>query len=446
MGRLLRAVLPIWLAATAGMSTGIPDNISSFELLNGLRVVVVEDNRTPAVNHTLWIRAGATDDPPGRSGLAHFVEHMMFKGAGNLADGEYDRTIRMLGGSSHAATTQEYTFYQARVSAENLETVMALEAERMKGIPLVEEIIAIEREVILEERNQRVDSSPGALFQEQLSATLYLNHPYMKPVIGWQHEIRAIEMEDIQVFYEQYYRPDNAVLVVSGNLDPERVLAMANEHFGVLEPAGSLPGRRDIMEPPHLSERRLEMSDDRVSNPVLTRRYIAPGDFVSDLRQAASLVLLSELLGGSSYTSVLVQEMQLESSLAVYSNAVFSGTYGAPMSFTINVVPAPDVTIHEVETRLDEVLDEFLAGEIDLGKWHRILKQIEYAQIYELDNSMHTATRYGRGLASGMSIEQVHEWPDLIKSIEPGEVMNTAVLLFDRSRAVTGWLLGSQDQ
>ena len=284
--------------------------VTDFRLDNGLDIVVIEDHRAPVVVHMVWYRTGAADEPPGKSGIAHFLEHLLFKGTDDLASGEFSATVSRNGGTDNAFTSWDFTGYIQRVAADRLELMMQMEADRMRDLQMTEEDVATELQVILEERSQRTDSEPGALFREQSSAALYLNHPYGIPIIGWRHEMEALSRDDAFAFYRRYYAPNNAILIVAGDVEPDAVRALAETHYGPLAPTADLPPRVRPQEPPQLSERRLSFEDARVGQPYVIRNYLAPERDPGDQTAAARLELLAAVLGGDSTTSVLGRKLQ----------------------------------------------------------------------------------------------------------------------------------------
>jgi zinc protease len=245
------------LAATALSLPAQADPVTEFTLDNGLEVVVIEDHRTPAVTQMLWYRAGAADEPPGVSGIAHFLEHLMFKGTDTREPGEFSEIVEAQGGRDNAFTSWDYTGYFQRVAADRLELIMELEADRMANLAFTEAEWLPERDVILEERGQVVESNPGRVFQEQMSAALYKNHPYGIPIIGWRHEMEDLTDEDAMAFYDAHYGPNNAVLIVAGAVTPEEVRELAEEHYAPIPPNPDIRERQRPQEPPHLAERRL---------------------------------------------------------------------------------------------------------------------------------------------------------------------------------------------
>lgn len=434
-----------------GLGVGLPamakDDVSSFTLQNGLEVVVIEDHRAPVVAHMLWYRAGAADEAPGVSGIAHFLEHLLFKKTENYAAGELSRVVAENGGSDNAFTSQDYTAYFQRVAADRLGLMMQMEADRVRNLLLTEDDIATERDVILEERAQRTDSDPAALFREQMNAAAYLNHPYGIPVIGWRHEMENLSRADALAFYELFYAPNNAVLVVAGDVTPDAVLELAKTHYGPLAPTPDLGERDRVQEPPQLAERRLRFADSRVSQPYMIRTYQAPERDSGDQAEAAALVYLAEILGGSGATSVLGRALQFDDPIAVYAGAGYGSVSLDDTSFSLIVVPTPDVSLKDAEAALDREIAKFLETGIDPEQFERVKFQIRAGEVYAQDNVQARAERYGEALTSGLTVEDVAVWPEVLQAVTPEDVMAAARALFDERKAVTGWLVpeGGED-
>ena len=438
----LWAALVLILAASVLFGGGaIAQPVTSYTLKNGMQVVVVEDHRAPVVVHMVWYRAGAADEPGGKSGIAHFLEHLMFKATDSMEAGEFSQVVAANGGADNAFTSQDYTAYYQRIAADRLELMMRMEADRMRNLLLTEDDIQTERDVVLEERALRTDTNPNALAREQMNAAQFLNHPYRIPVIGWRHEVEALTRADALAFYRRYYAPDNAVLVVAGDVQPEEVLALAQKYYGVLEPTGDLTARLRPSEPRQLAERRVVFTDPRVAQPYLRRTYLAPERNVGDQKQAAALVYLAEILGGSGATSALGRALQFDSQLAVYTAAGYSATSYDPDSFALIVVPAQGVSLRQAEDAMDAVIADFLATGVDPAQFERIKMQIRAQEIYALDDVQDTAYRYGEALTSGLTIADVEAWPEVLQSVTPEDVMAAARAVFDRRQSVTGWVM-----
>ena len=428
------------LIALAGALPALAEDVSYFTLENGLEAVVIEDHRAPVVVHMVWYKAGAADERKGKSGIAHYLEHLMFKGTDDLAPGEFSKTVAANGGSDNAFTSYDYTAYFQRIAADRLEMVMKMEADRMRDLELSEDDWQTEREVILEERAQRTDSDPGALFGEQRNAAQYLNHPYGTPVIGWRHEMMDLTREDALDWYRQNYAPNNAVLVVAGDVTPDEVRALAETYYGPLAPSENLPERARVQEPPQLAERRLIFEDPRVAQPYVTRGYLAPERDPGDQAKAAALTVLAEILGGNPATSVLGRKLVFGTGAAIYASAFYDGMSIDDTVFSLAVMPAADVSLPEVEAALDTALAEFLRDGVDPEQFERIKTQVRAADIYARDNTQGLARRYGEALASGFSVEDVQGWPEALDAVTEEDVMAAAREVFDRKRAVTGYL------
>ncbi|MEM9477189.1 MAG: pitrilysin family protein [Pseudomonadota bacterium] len=434
-----------WITAAAVWLASIPAlhaaEVSNFTLDNGLEVVVLEDRRAPAVVHMLWYRVGASDEPRGLSGIAHFLEHLMFKGTETVASGEFSRIVAANGGRDNAFTAHDYTGYFQRVASDRLDVMMEMEADRMVNLVIDPVAMETEREVVLEERNQRTENEPGSLFSEQRQAAQFLNHPYGQPIVGWRHEIEAITLDDLEAFYRANYAPNNAVLIVAGDAGPEEVRALAERTYGVIPANPAISPRDRVDEPPHLAERRLRFEDARVSQPYVVRSYLAPERDAGDQETAAALTLLAEVLGGDSATSVLGQTLQFEQGSAIYTSAFYSGTSLDDTTFGLVAVPAPGVSLEELEAAMDARLRSFVEEGVDAAQLERLKTQIRASLIYSEDNLGSLARRYGAALTSGLTVEDVQAWPDILAAVTEDDILAAAELLFNRNRAVTGYMM-----
>lgn len=442
MRRVIMAVAAI-LFCTSHVSADQQDKVTFFTLGNGMDVVVIEDHRAPVVTQMVWYRAGSADETPGRSGVAHFLEHLLFKGTEKRAPGELSNTVARNGGRDNAFTSYDYTAYFQRVAADRLELMMDLESDRMRNLKLDEEDILIEREVIIEERNQRTENSPAALFREQKRAAQYLNHRYGIPVIGWKHEMEALDLEAALAFYERFYAPNNAILVVAGDVNPEDVKTLAEKYYGVIAPNSELEARARPQDPPQTAERRVIFRDARVSQPYVSRTYLAPERDSGDQRKAAALTLLAELLGGGT-TSYMAEQLQFETQRAVYTGSWYDGDTVDDTGFTVVVVPSEGISLEEAEADMDRVLAGYIEKGVDAEALARIKMQFHAAQIYARDNVDGLANKYGQALAIGLTVEDVQEWPAIVQSITAEEIIDAAKDVFNRDRAVTGFLLGAE--
>jgi zinc protease len=441
-GAMTRALLPI-LAALLCLAPPRPaaagtEGVTAFALDNGLEVVVIEDHTAPAVTHMIWYRAGAADEPPGRSGIAHFLEHLMFKGTEAMPDGAFSDLIAAHGGTENAFTSWDYTAYFQTVAADRLGLMMRHEADRMANLRLSPEDVTTERGVILEERNQRVENDPGALFFEQKRAALFLNHPYGVPIIGWRHEIAALDRDAALDFYRDHYAPNNAILVVAGDTDPAEVRALAEASYGLIPANPDVAPRLRPAEPPQLAERRVIFEDARVARPYVTRSYLAPARAPGDQAEAAALTVLAQLLGQGGVTGRLGATLQLRDGIAVQAGASYRATALDATSFDLYVMPAEGVSLADAEAALDRELAAFLAEGPDPARLARVKARLAAERIYELDSIAARARRHGAALASGLTPDDVAEWPAAIDAVTAEDLVAAARRLFDRRAAVTG--------
>lgn len=429
--------LPALVLAALPLSAA---DVSSFTLDNGMEVVVLEDHRAPVVVHMVWYKVGAADEPPGKSGIAHYLEHLLFKGTDDLEPGEFSRIVAENGGTDNAFTSQDYTGYFQRVAADRLGLMMQMEADRMRDLQLDGRDIATELKVIQEERRQRTDNDPGALFGEQRNAAQYQNHPYGIPIIGWMHEVEQLGLQDALDFYKTYYAPNNAILIVAGDVTPDEVLALAEQHYGPVAPTENLPERQRPQEPPQLAERRITYADARVAQPYVVRTYLAPERDSGDQRTAAALSLLSDILGNGP-TSELAKRLQFGTKEALYISSFYRGTSLDDTTFGLFIIPAPGIDLATAEAALDREIAAFLEDGVDEGQLERIKMQMRAAQIYEADSVSSLARRYGVGLTSGLTVQDIEAWPDILQSITGDEIIAAAREVFKRNNAVTGWLV-----
>jgi zinc protease len=429
----------LWAALAFALPAGA-DTVSSFKLDNGMEVVVIEDHRAPVVVHMVWYKIGSADEAAGVSGVAHFFEHLMFKGTNDMAAGEFSATVEAQGGNDNAFTNTDFTAYYQRVAADRLDLMMKMEADRMRDLLLTEEDVTTERQVILEERAQRTDSDPGALLGEQMGAAQFMNHPYGRPIIGWKHEVAALSRQNALDFYQANYAPNNAILVVAGDVDPQAVLELAKTYYGPVAPSDKIIPRNRPTEPPQLAERRITLADERVSEPYVIRTYLAPERNPGDQKQAAALTLLAELLGGSGTTSVMTRALQFDTQTAVYSSAFYDGTSVDADTFGLVVMPVPGVSLADAEAAMDGVVAKFLKDGVAPADFARIKTQIRASEIYARDSAMGMAQEYGQALAVGLSIDDVKAWPQVLQEVTEADVMAAATAIFNRNNAVTGWL------
>ncbi len=411
-----------------------------FRLDNGLEVVVIEDHRAPVVTHMVWYRVGAADEPAGKTGLAHFLEHLMFKGTKKIAPGEFSKIIKRHGGEDNAFTSRDYTAYYQRIAKEHLGMVMAMEADRMQNLQLSERDVKTELEVIKEERRERTENDPRALFGERLVAAHFVAHPYRRPVVGWMADVQRLTLADVMAFYRRHYTPANAILVVVGDVTAEEVKKLAKEHYGRLKNTVEVKPRWRTPEPPPLTARRLKMHDARVRLPVFQRLYVAPSYRTAKGNEAHALDVFAEALGGGT-TSVLYRRLIVEEKLAAYVGAWYSGDDRDHGTFGIYAAPAPGVEPEKLEARIDAVLREVLVNGIDEKRLKRTKTALVSSAIYALDSQFMLARIFGSALATDNTIESVLQWDERIEKVTAKDILSAARAVIKPANSTTGWLL-----
>jgi zinc protease len=412
----------------------------TFTLENGLQVVVIPDHRAPVVTHMVWYRVGSADEPRGVSGIAHFFEHLMFKGTRHIPPGEFSKTIARNGGEDNAFTSWDYTAYYERIARDRLELVMQMEADRMRGLRLLPEDINSERDVIVEERRQRVDNNPGAILGEQMRAMLYPHHPYGTPVIGWLHEMQDLSREEALAFYRIWYAPNNAILVVAGDVDAAQLRPLAERYYGHVRPTRDLPERNWVSDPPPRGPMRTSFSDEKVRQPSISRIYRSISYSTDQGRQAHALDVAMEVLGGSE-TSWLYRELVENQRIAVSAGASADTSGRGGGSVSLYATPAEGVSLERLEAAMDQVVARFLAEGPSEADVARAKSQLVAAATYARDSQESMAQIFGSSLAEGESIDDIVTWPDNIEAVTRDEALTMARQTLDINGSVTGWLL-----
>ncbi|MCC7272134.1 MAG: insulinase family protein [Alphaproteobacteria bacterium] len=406
---------------------------------NGLTLVVVANPRMPAVAHFVFYKAGSIDEPSGKSGIAHFLEHLMFKGTPTVPDGAYSRVIARNGGRDNAFTTYDYTGYYQLVPAEKLPLVMEMEADRMANLAFTEPQLESERRVVLEERFSRTDNSPAALLREQTRAAFFLNHPYRLPVIGWEHEIRGLGYADARAFYERWYAPNNAIVVVGGAVTMATARPIAERTYGRIA-ARPVPPRKVNSEPPRVSETRLEMTSDRVRQPYVSRAYMAPSIITGETEHAYPLEVLATIMG-SGVSSRLNRALVLDHSLAVSAGAGYDSAQIGPATFNVFATPRQDVPPAAVEAALGAEIERVRKDGVSEAEVARAVRRIQDSTIYAKDSLSGPARIVGSTLAIGLPVEEVDAWPQRIGAVDVAAVNAAARFIFREENAITSVLL-----
>jgi zinc protease len=435
---LFAAILCLAVAGIAPVRAA-PD-VTHFTLDNGMQVVVIPDRRAPVVTHMVWYKVGSADEPPGKSGIAHFLEHLMFKGTAKNPAGRFSEVVATIGGQENAFTSSDYTGYFQRVERSRLKEMMEFEADRMTGLVLTDEVVLPERDVVLEEQNQRVANNPGAKLGEEVQAALYLNHPYGRPVIGWRPEIEKLNRADALDFYRKYYTPNNAILVVAGDVTAEEVKALAQETYGRVPRTAEIAPRVRPQEPEQRSVRTVTLSDPRVAQPSLQRSYLVPSSTTAKPGQSEALEILAHILG-SGNNSRLYRKLVVESPVAVNAGAWYQGTALDDTRFAVYGTPQPNVTLQQLDTAIDQVIAEVAANGVTAEELDTARTKLVADVVYAQDSQATLARWYGAALTSGATVEDVRSWPERVAKVTAEDVQAAARTWLDKKRSVTGFLI-----
>jgi zinc protease len=420
-----------------------------FTLANGLQVVVLPNHLTPVVVQAVVYKAGAADGLPGKNGIAHFLEHLMFKGTKTLAPGQLSKEIDKRGGSDNAYTTQDVTIYHQEIAKEHLGLVMGMEADRMVNLQLTDPIVLPERDVIIQERLERIDNEPGSKLGEAMSAAQFLNSPYRLPVIGWRHEMEQYTTEDAIAFYKRFYAPDNAVLVVGGDVTAAEVKLLAEKYFGPLPSHGIAPRQR-LQEPEPNAARRLTLADERVRQPYLLRRYLAPSYRTTEASATPdnvpyALSVLAEILGGGS-AGRLYREMVVTKQTALSVGADYDGGAYDLDSFTFYGTPRQGGDMAALETALDEQIAKLLKDGVTDQEVADAKHRLEISAIKARDSVSGPTFIVAEALGKGRKLADLQAWPERIEAVTQADVEKAARQILRVENSVTGTLLPKAPQ
>jgi zinc protease len=349
--------------------------------------------------------------------------------------------VLRVGGNENAFTSTDYTGYFQRVPREQLPKMMEFEADRMTGLVLMDENVLPERDVVLEEFNMRVANNPDARLTEQIMASLYLNHPYGRPVIGWRQEIEKLDREDALAFYKRFYAPNNAILIIAGDVEAKDIQPLVERTFGGIAAQPAIPAQRlRPQEPTPAAPRTVTLSDPRVEQSSLRRYYLVPSASTAAAGESPALDVLAQLMGGGA-NSYLYRALVIDRPLAISAGAGYQGTSLDPSQFVISVSPKPGVEFSQIEQAVDGVIAEISQNPARAEDLERVKTQLIAEAIYAQDNQATLARWYGGALTSGLSIDDIRSWPDRIRAVTADQVRDAAQKWLDKKRSVTGYLI-----
>ena len=425
MLRIIISLLLLTAPAVAHAEAGKTFNAQSFMLDNGMQVVVVPNHRAPVVTHMVWYKVGAADEPFGQSGMAHYFEHLMFKGTQKLQPGEFSTTVRKLGGNDNAFTSQDYTAYFESIAVDNLEKVMRMEADRMQNLAPPPEHYASEKNVVLEERRERTENDPRGLFYEQIRNALFVNHPYGTPVIGWMNEIEKYEWEDVKTFYDRWYAPNNAIVVVSGDITAEELQPLAQRIYGSI-PSKELPERVRPDIPPANGDVVITLHDESIHQPLFTKIYLAPSE-AQNPQHAHALQVLNEIMDGGA-TTRLYKSLVVDQKKATSVSFDYSANALNYSSISISATPAEGVGMKEIESLIEAEIRKVIDEGVTQVESDEAIKRLQDEAVFARDSVAGPAMIFGRILTTGGSIDDVEYWTENIGLVSPTLVQEVARL------------------
>jgi zinc protease len=444
LGLVFLSLSPQMLQAQTANTKGLPSLDKT--LANGMRIVVFEDSRSPTALHMVWIRAGSMDEVDGKSGIAHVLEHMMFKGTQALAPGEFSQKVAALGGRENAFTSREYTGYFQQVHRDALFEVMALEADRMQNLVINDDEFAKELKVVMEERRLRTDDSPQGRSFEALMATAFIAHPMRRPIIGWMNDLEQLTTDDARQFYAQWYKPEHATMVVVGDVQAQAVFEKANTLYANwgTPPKGQAPKPRQPAEPEQLGPRSAEVTAP-AENPFFIDAWKAPalgtddGPLRADNPKARDVVALSVLasLLDDPNTGILIESLvrqrQLALGISVSSDTISRG----PGLFTITGSPRPGRSIQELQAAIDEVIKTFLEKGVSQDQLERVRRQAKASQVYQQDSLFSRAMVTGRLAMTGRPVSDRMAWIAMLDEIKAEDLNRVAAQVLREENRTT---------
>ena len=431
-------LIPLIAVASLALAPAAQANPYETTLANGFRVIVKEDRRAPTVVHMVWYRAGSMDEKNGTTGVAHLLEHMMFKGTPTTGKGEFSRLVAAAGGRDNAFTSRDYTAYFQQVPNVKLSQMMRLEADRMRHLTLSADEFAQEIKVVREERRLRTDDQPTAKLFEQMSAVAFQAHPYRVPVIGWMDDLENMTVKDARDWYQQWYVPNNAYLVVVGDVDHRAVFQLAERHYGKLK-ARALPERKPQIEPEQTGVRRLTVKAP-AELPVILLAFKAPSlrDVERDSDPYALEMLAAILDGheGARFSKNLVRTQRL----AVSAGAGYDATARGPALFYISASPSRGRTVAELEAALRAEISRIAEAGVTDEELARAKAQLVAGQIYKLDSMFAQAMEIGQLESAGIPHEKNKRMIEKLQQVSAEQVQAVAARYFGDDGMTVGVL------
>ncbi|MBT5157200.1 MAG: insulinase family protein [Rhodobiaceae bacterium] len=447
MNKWARLFAGLCISALMAACTPAPDGpkVETARLDNGLEIIVIPDARADVVTHMLWYRVGSADEPIGKSGIAHFFEHLMFRGTEKIAPGDFSKTVARLGGQDNAFTSYDYTAYFQRIARDKLPVMMQMEAERMRALIINPDIVAVERDVILEERSMRVDGRPSRLLSEQMRKRLHAGTAYSVPVIGWRDEIAALNAKDAKSFYDRYYAPDNAVLVIAGAVTLADVLPLAKTYYGPLNPSQRPRDQRRVATDLTVADYAAPqvLKDARVRQDSWRRLYRLPQSTPENRALFAAADVLAGVLDGG-LTGRLYQALVVEQKLASGVGAYVDSARLDNGEVMIYASLAPKAGFDDIAAGVDAQIERLKQNPPSEAEIARAKMQLVSSAIFARDSQQTMADIFGRAAMLGLPPQEVIDWTRAIEAVTPEDVRRAAQELLRVEHSLSGHLSGAR--
>ncbi|MCU0868171.1 MAG: insulinase family protein [Burkholderiales bacterium] len=422
--RAARRALALGLVCAAQAAAAAQGDVHTRTLANGMQVIVMEDHRAPTAASMVWYRAGSMDESSGTTGVAHVLEHMMFKGTPTHPGDTFNRVVAAAGGRDNAFTNRDYTAYFQQVAVSKLETMVVLEADRMAHLQLTAADFEKEIKVVMEERRLRTDDQPRALLYEQMMATAYTAVGYRWPVIGWMADLEHMTVDDARAWYQAWYVPNNAAWVVVGDVQPEAAFAMAEKHFGAI-PARPLPPRKPQIEPPQRGLKRLSVKAPAELPYVLMAWHVPALRDVEHDWEPYALTMLAGVLDGNDAARLDTRLVKTER-IAINAGASYDDTHRGPAQFFLEGTPAPGRTAAELEAALRRELARVANEPIDPAELERVKAQVIASQVFQRDSMFFQAMQIGKLRTVGLPFDSADVQAERLRAVTAEQVQQVA--------------------
>ncbi|MCP4355715.1 MAG: insulinase family protein [Proteobacteria bacterium] len=441
MKKLIFAIASVLITVSSYAAT----EYTSITLDNGLKAYLIEDHRQPIAVHMLWYDIGAADEIKAKSGLAHLFEHLMFKGTDKIPPQEFSKIIAKLGGKDNASTSSDYTNYYQTINITNLPKVMSMEADRMVNLKLLEKDFQTERQVVIQERNQRIDNSPWGRFSEKVINIFYDKHPYKIITIGIEKDLKSLTKKDALDWYDTYYAPNNSILLIVGDLTPEGFKKLVTEKYSHIKPKKVVKNKW-IAEPLYKKAKRLEVKDKQIKTPIYYKIFRVPSFFANladqkvDKSDVYNLLVLSSILGDAN-TGYLHEKLVLNDGIANSVSVDYSPVSKAETTFDMFLQVKDGVAIKKVEKAIDDSLKSFIDDFDNANKIELVKTTLKASQIYAKDDGMAYARILGKFLSAGGTVEEFDEFFTKIDNVTLKSIKQTAKKYLTSKQYLDAWLL-----